>query len=64
MEKVYFGFNIQVRQFLGFDALSIWNDLNSLSGDKAPSLRTDQRWCKSFKDDRQEIVGLARSTNC
>ena len=36
------------------------NDLNSFAGDEAPSLRTVQRWCKSFKDFRQEIEDLAR----
>ena len=43
-----------------FDALSIWNDLNSFAGDEAPSLRIIQRWCKSFKVGRQEIEDLAR----
>ena len=60
MEKVNFRFYIQVRQFLGFDALSIWNDLNLFAGDEAPSLRTVQRWCKSFKDGRQDIEDLSR----
>ena len=35
-------------------------DLDSLAGDEAPSLRTVQRLCKSFKDSRQEIEDLAR----
>ena len=38
----------------------IWNDLNSFAGDEAPSLRIVQRWCKLFKDGRQEIEDLAR----
>ena len=60
MEKVNFRLYIQVRKFLGFDALSIWNDLNLFAGDEAPSLRTVQRWCKSFKDGRQDIEDLSR----
>ena len=48
MDKINFRFYIQVRQFLGFDALSIWNDLDSFAGNDAPSFRTVQKWCKSF----------------
>ena len=62
MEKVNFWFYIQVWQFLGFDALSTWNDLNSYAVDEAPSLRTVQRWFKSFKYGRQEIEDLARQS--
>ena len=50
LKKLIFRFYIQVRQFKGFDALLIWNDLNSFVGDEAASLRAVQRWCKSFKD--------------
>ena len=59
IEKVNFRFYTQIRQFLGFDALSTWIDLNSFAGDEAPSLRTVERWCKSFKDGRQDIEDLA-----
>ena len=60
MGKVNFRFYIQVRKFIGFDALSIWNDLNSFAGSEAPLLGTVQRWCNPFKDFRVGIEDLAR----
>ena len=61
MENENFRFYIKVRHFLGFDATAISNDFNSFAGDKAPSLRTVQRWCKYFEDGRQEIEDRERS---
>ena len=56
-----FGFYIKVRNELDTPPSTIHNELFSVGGDQVPSLRTAQRWCKLFREEREEIGDEARS---
>ena len=61
MSAENFRFYIKVRTALNIQARIIHDELNSVYGDQAPSLRTVERWSKLFRDGREEIEDEARS---
>ena len=56
MNKEHFRFYIKVRTALVIEPIVIHNELNTIFGDEAPTLRTVQRWSKCFREDREEEV--------
>ncbi|CAF3770587.1 unnamed protein product [Rotaria sp. Silwood1] len=48
-------FYIKVCTELNTSPSALHNELSSVYGDQAPSLRTVQRWSKSFREGREEI---------
>ena len=55
MNKENFRFYIQVRTALNIPATTIYDELYSVHGDQAPSLRTVKRWAKCVREGREEI---------
>ncbi|CAF3709708.1 unnamed protein product [Rotaria sp. Silwood1] len=60
MSTENFRFYIKVRTELNIPPSVIHNELFSVYGDEAPSLRTVQRWSKSFREGREEIEDEVR----
>ncbi|CAF1662350.1 unnamed protein product, partial [Adineta ricciae] len=52
---------IKTRAELNIPPSVIHDELSSAYDDQAPSLRTVQRWCKSFREGREEIEDEIRS---
>ncbi|CAF3882423.1 unnamed protein product [Rotaria sordida] len=55
-----FRFYTKVRTALNIQARIIHDELYSVYGDQAPSLRTMERWSKLFREGREEIEDEAR----
>ena len=55
MNKEHFRFYIKVRTALDIEPIVIHNELNTVFGDEAPTLRTVQRWSKCFREGREEV---------
>ena len=56
-----FRFYIKIRHFLGFDANTIFKELNYYAGDAAPSLRSVYRLVDAFKSGKQDLEDERRS---
>jgi transposase len=61
MSTENFRFYIKVRTALNIQARIIYDELYSVYGDQAPSLRTVERWSKLFREGREELEDEARS---
>ena len=61
MSAENFRFYIKVRTALNIQARIIYDELYSVYGDQAPSLRTVERWSKLFREGREELEDEARS---
>ncbi len=61
MNKGNFRFYIKVCTALNIQARLIHEELYSVFGDEAPSLRTFERWTKWFRENREEVEDEARS---
>ncbi|CAF1048056.1 unnamed protein product [Rotaria sordida] len=55
MDSEYFRFYIKVRTALYIEPIVIHNELRTVFGDEAPSLRTVQTWSKWFREGRVEV---------
>ncbi|CAF1304393.1 unnamed protein product [Rotaria sp. Silwood1] len=55
-----FRFYIKVRTTLNIQARIIHDELYSMYGDHAPSVRTVERWSKLFREGREETEDEAR----
>ncbi|CAF4124123.1 unnamed protein product [Rotaria sordida] len=55
-----FRFYTKVRTALNIQARIIHDELYSVYGDQAPSLRAVERWSKLFREDREEVEDEAR----
>jgi len=60
MSTENFRFYIKMRTALNIQARIIHDELYSVYGDQAPSLRTVERWSKLFRDGREELEDEAR----
>ncbi|CAF1455264.1 unnamed protein product [Rotaria sp. Silwood1] len=60
MSTENFRFYIKTRTALNIQARIIHDELYSVYGDQAPSLRTVERWSKLFRDGREELEDTAR----
>ncbi|CAF5022274.1 unnamed protein product, partial [Rotaria sp. Silwood1] len=60
MSTENFRFYIEVRTELNIPPSAIHNELSSVYGDQASSLRTVQRWSKSFREGQEEIEDKVR----
>ncbi|CAF1562328.1 unnamed protein product, partial [Rotaria sp. Silwood1] len=60
MSTENFRFYIKTRTALNIQARIIHDELYSVYGDQAPSLRTVERWSKLFHDGREELEDTAR----
>ncbi len=60
MNKENYRFYIKVRTALNIQAKVIHDELYSVFGDQAPSLRTVERWSMLFRDGREEVEDEAR----
>lgn len=61
MSAENFRFYIKVRTALNIPSWTIHEELNSVYGDQAPSLRTVERWFKLFREGREETEDKPRS---
>ena len=61
MNAENFRFYIKVRTALNIQARIIYDELYSVYGDRAPSLRTVERCSKMFREGREELEDEARS---
>ena len=61
MSAENFRFYIKVHTVLNIQARIIYDELYSVYGDQAPSLRTVERWSKLFCEGREELEDEARS---
>ncbi|CAF1689988.1 unnamed protein product, partial [Adineta ricciae] len=60
MSTENFRFYIKVRTALNIQARVIFDELYSVYGDQAPSLRTTERWSKLFREGREELEDKPR----
>ncbi|CAF1525642.1 unnamed protein product, partial [Rotaria sp. Silwood1] len=60
MSTENFRFYIKTRTALNIQARIIHDELYSVYGDQAPSLRIVERWSKLFRDGREELEDTAR----
>ncbi len=60
MSAENFHFYIKVRTTLNIQSRIIHDELNSVYGDQASSLRTVERWLKLFRDCREDIEDKPR----
>jgi len=61
MSKEYILFYIQLRATLNIQPRVIHEELYSVHGDRAPCLRTVERWCQQFREGQLELDDEERS---